>query len=99
MERQKKQFTKEGFLAIQLPPANKIEAQMMGGLAVNRQKHDLTKATLLMDYPKFDVHAGDSAILRGDSGFKAWAREIFIMDGAEFVLCPESDIIGFEQLF
>jgi hypothetical protein len=99
MERQKTQFTKDGYLAIKLPPANKIEAQMMGGLAVNRQRHDLVKAPLVMDYHKFDLSAGDVAILKADSGFKPWAREVYIIDGKEFVLCPETDVLGFEQLF
>jgi hypothetical protein len=98
-KRQVMRFTRDGFLAIKLPPANKVEAQMVGGLAVARQKHDVIKAALAMDYPKCDVQEGDLAILRGDAGFKAWAREVFIIDGHEFVLCPEQDVLGFEQLF
>lgn len=90
-------FTKEGHLAIQLPPANKIEAQMMGGMAINKQKHDLMKVALVMAYPKFAINAGDSIIIRADSGFKSWAREVYVIEGSEFVLCPESDVIGCEQ--
>lgn len=99
LKKQKVRFTKEGYLAIKLPPANKIEAQLVGGMAVNRQKHDVLKAELLMDYPRLDVSAGDIVILKGDSGFKSWARDVLVIDGVEFTLCPESDVIGFEQLF
>lgn len=88
--------TRAGFLAIKLPPANKIEAQVKGGIALTQHKHELLRVELVMDYKPLDIFAGQKVLLRGDAGFQAWAREVLTLNGQEFVLCPEQAVIGYE---
>lgn len=93
--------SKKGTLAIKQPEFKKIEATIKGGLAVISQRVDLIKADLLMDYDIDGVKLRankDKVILRGDSGLHPWAKQVMNIDGVEFVLCPESSVIGFEVI-
>jgi hypothetical protein len=93
-------FSKTGVLAIKQPQFKKIESTMKGGLAVASQRTEMISVPLVMGY-KIDgreLHPGrHEVILRGDSGLAQWSKQIFILNGEEFVLCPESAVIGFVE--
>ena len=92
-------FTKKGELAIIKPEFKKIETEVTGGLARITQRYEMVKAKLVMgyDYNGVQLQAGDSVILRADAGLQSWAKTSFILNGVEFVLCPESSVIAFEK--
>jgi hypothetical protein len=90
-------FSQKGYLAIKQPQFKKIEAAVRGGLAVAAQRTEMISVPLVMSYdlngktisPQFH-----EVILRGDSGLASWAKQIYVFGGEEFVLCPESSVIG-----
>ena len=94
--------SKKGTLAIAQPEFKKIEAEMKGGLAIISQRVRLIETPLIMDY-EFDgklLKASNTLIiLRGDAGAQPWARQIFdLKDAAPFVLCPESQVLGYRVI-
>ena len=92
-------FSRDGHLAVEPPTFAKIEAKLEGGLARVAQRTDVTRVRAVMDYPKWNVHAGDVIILAGDSGLQPWAKLSYEMGSiGKFVLVPEQAIIGVEQL-
>jgi hypothetical protein len=93
----------KGFVAIVPPVLNKADTEHRAGLALNTSRSQVIKADLVMDYllqfasgnPQRVIAGTDKVIIRGDSGAKPWAKQIFNVDGKDFVLCPESEILGF----
>jgi hypothetical protein len=90
-------FSQKGFLAIKQPQFKKIEAAVRGGLAVAAQRTEMISVPLIMSYElngKTINPREHEIILRGDSGLASWAKQIYVFGEAEFVLCPESAVIG-----
>lgn len=91
--------TKKGELAIVQPEFKKVEVEVVGGIARAVARVEIIEAKLVMNY-KLDgepLKPGDGILLRADSGLKAWAKNLFrLSDGTLFVLCPESEVIGFK---
>ena len=92
--------TKKGQLAIKQPEFKKIEANLKGGIAVISQRSMLIELSLVMDYELDGVKllAPDTTILlRADAGLQPWAKQVFSIDGYDesFVLCPESQVLGY----
>lgn len=91
--------TINGHVAIQQPEFKKIEAEIQGGIARITQRIDIIEVPLVMGFMTKDSETyrpGDAALLRGDAGLQPWAKQVFrTSDGVNFVLCPESQIIGF----
>ena len=89
--------TKKGQLAIKQPEFKKIEVAMKGGLAMISQRVALTEAELVMDYEIDGVKLKakeTTIILRGDVGLQPFAKQVLNLGELEFVLCPESQVIG-----
>lgn len=91
--------SKKGELAIAQPVFKKIEARLSGGIATIAQRTEVIAVALLMDY-NLDGHMlianRDKVIVRGDAGLATWAKTLHCYNGVEFVLCPESQVLGFE---
>lgn len=92
--------TRKGTLAIAQPEFKKIEAQMKGGIALISQRMNLIEVPLLMDYEMDGTRlyaANTKILLRADAGLQSWAKQVFSLGegGLEFVLCPESQVIGY----
>ena len=88
-----------GYLAITPPVFTKIEADVSGGIARIQQRVELREENLVFGYKFKDtlVSPGDKVIVRGDAGLKAWAKTVYRLgSGPEFVLCPETDVVGFQ---
>ena len=92
-------LTINGHLAIQQPEFKKIEAEIQGGIARITQRIDVIDVPLVMGFVTKDsrtFNPGDKVLLRGDAGLQPWAKQVFrTSDGQNFVLCPESQVIGF----
>ena len=89
-----------GLVAIEPIAAAKIETDTTGGFATIKQKRNLIASTLVMDYVMGEdvFGAGEArALLKGDSAFSSWAKEVFEHDGVKFVLAPLSAVVGFEE--
>lgn len=93
--------SKKGQLAIKQPEFKGIEQKMDGGLARIAQRTDLLYAELLMGVELDGKQLQPSKeeriyiILRGTAGLPAWARQVYTLDGTEFVLCPENEVVGY----
>ena len=98
----KKYFSKNGYLAVSPPEFKKVEQKIVSGFAMISQRTDVIEVDLIMDY-QLDGNtllAGhDRVILKGDAGLRQWAKEKLYIDGKEFVLCPESEVLGFTYEF
>lgn len=92
--------TRKGTLAIIAPEFKKIETEVVGGIARPTARVETVEAQLVMWYNLDGVWLapGDSVIVRGDAGAQAWSKNPFrLKDGANFVLCPEDQVIGYRQ--
>jgi hypothetical protein len=92
--------TLKGNLAIKQPEFKKIEAQVSGGVAMISQRVNLIEVQLVMDYEVngIKLRGGvDKVILRGDAGVQPWAKQKLALGVHEFVLCPESQVIGYAR--
>ena len=90
-------WARKGFVAIRQPEFKKIETNIRGGIATIAQRSELIAADLVMRYT-FEDSILDPAmhkiLLKGDAGLHPWAKQVYSFNGMEFVLCPESSIIG-----
>ena len=90
--------TINGQVAISPIAAVKLEAEVKGGFATINQKHNLTVADLILDFGGNGsfYKAGDyKVLLKGDSAFTPWAKQVYEHDGVKFVLAPIGSIVGF----
>lgn len=93
--------SKKGLLAIKQPEFSKIEQKLEGGLSRIAQRTDLIYAELLMgaDVDGQSLRPSKEervyVILKGVAGLNPWAKQVYILDGVEFVLCPENDVVGY----
>ena len=91
-------LSKSPTLAIKQPVFLKPVTHIKGGLALISQRTETVAVDLVMDY-KLDsliLEADrDKVIVRGEAGLSAWARKIYCIEGKEYVLCPDNEVIGF----
>ena len=90
-------FARKGFVAIKQPEFKKIETSIRGGIATIAQRSELIAVDVVMVYKLDDyvLHPGQHRVLlRGDAGLHPWAKQVYVYEGMEFVLCPESSVIG-----
>ena len=87
-------------VAIEPVPFSKIESKVEGGIARISQKIDLVKVKLVMGVHITDglnYLSGDYVILRGDAGLQPWNKAVYELDGQKMVVCPISQVMGFER--
>lgn len=91
--------TRRGQLAIKQPEFKKVEVETTGGLARAVARVELIEVELVMSYDLAGVKLspGDKVLLRGDAGANPWAKALFKLQDATFVLCPEDSVIGYRQ--
>jgi hypothetical protein len=87
----------KGQIAICQPVFRKIETELQGGLAINSNRLHLQEVKVVMAYDNNGIHLmpGDRVILPGAAGLQQWAKQKMILGDVEFVLCPESQIMGY----
>lgn len=95
-------FTKKGLIALApIQKFTKIEARVTtGGFATIAQKHEVMEVALRMDYTLDGVLLKanvDTVVLPADSGLQKWAVQKIYLDDIEFILCPESAVIGYRK--
>lgn len=73
-----------------------IRVQVKNGVAVVKQKAELTKLTVIYDYSDSDVtyYSGDEVWVRGDT---VKASEVYEIDGQAFTLVPRELVIAHKR--
>jgi hypothetical protein len=87
-------------VAIEQPVFNKIEAQISNGFAMNSNRVNLIECKVVWRCTLNDsltLEPEDCIILRGDAGLHPWAKQKFIYEGREVVLCPKTEIVGYKK--
>jgi hypothetical protein len=85
-----------GKIAIKPIKSTQIEAKISRGMATVAQRTDTVVSELIMDFGEYE--AGTSTvILKGDAGFSAWNKKVMEYKGQHFVLCPITEVIGWES--
>jgi hypothetical protein len=92
-------FSANGYLAVTPPKLNKIESRVSsGGIAINATRVDLINLSLIFNYSKGELYLTankDSVLVHGDSGARPWAKRVYEWQGKQFVLMPESELVGY----
>lgn len=86
-----------GFVAVTAPSAPQIETQNNSGFITIAQYTQLVKLPVVIDGKCHGqpVVAGEHSVaVRGDSLFQPWSKQKFAIDGINFVLCPETEVIA-----
>jgi hypothetical protein len=93
-------FSLNDRIAIEQPVFTKIEAQITNGFAMNSNRINLIECKVVWKCRINDnllLGPEDTVILRGDAGLYPWAKQKFVHEGKEIVLCPKTDIIGYKK--
>jgi hypothetical protein len=72
-------------------PTTQVAPEKNGGFIVAKQKKDLTGLKVVFGADK--IAAGATVYVRGDLCFDPEAKKIHSVDGKEFVLIPENEIV------
>lgn len=91
--------SKKGYVAIKQPIFKKIETTITGGIARVSMREDVILSEMVMDaqYDGKTYLKGDKILITADAGTKPWAKKAYSLDDMEFVLCPETEILGFKK--
>ncbi|NBP13493.1 hypothetical protein EBU95_03725 [bacterium] len=87
-------------IAIEQPVFNKIETQITNGFAMNSNRVNLVESKVVWNFKLNDnvlLEPGDYVVLKGDAGLHPWAKQKFVYDNKEFVLCSKTDIVGYKK--
>lgn len=69
-------------------PAQHMEKVIKGGFAMVDKKVQLQELAVVFQSADPDVEPGDKVWVRGDAVTQPWAKEVFTVDGREFILVP-----------
>lgn len=83
------------FLPIKPIVATQVDTMLKGGLALTKQKRELSRSVVLIDGIG-GMKKGTTVYLRPDAGFSPWNKEIWHIGDLEFVLAPMDYIVGVE---
>jgi hypothetical protein len=80
-------------------PTISTRVEVKGGLPVIKQKEELTPLTVVFNYTDGGLAfmAGDTVYVRGECCKHQWAREVFELEGKQFVLCPIEFVVAFKR--
>jgi len=73
-------------------PKQNIEKTIKGGIAMIDKKVNLQELTVVLDSDS-GFRPGQKVYVRGDQVVQNWVKEVFTVDGKEFILVPESVIM------
>ncbi len=74
-------------------PAQHMEKVIKGGFAMIDKKVQLQELKVVFNSADPDLEPGDSVWVRGDTVIQNWAKEVFTVDGKEFILVPASMLL------
>lgn len=72
-------------------PKQNVEKKVNRGLVMAEHKISIQELELLFTSESYAK--GQKVYVRGDRVMQPWAKEVFTMDGKEFILVPESEIV------
>lgn len=72
-----------------------ISQVVKGGFALVDKKVQLEELKVVMSFSSKDAHyhEGDSVWVRADQSVQPYAKEVFTVDGKEFILVPQTAIL------
>ncbi len=73
-------------------PKQNIEKVIKGGIAMIDKKVNLQELTVVLASDS-GFYPGQKVFVRGDQVVQNWVKEVFTVDGKEFILVPESAIM------
>jgi hypothetical protein len=73
-------------------PKQSVEKTIKGGIALIDRKVNLQQLTVVLRNGDGSLIPGLKVWVRGDASVQPWAKEVFSLDGEEFILVPESAI-------
>lgn len=94
-------FSKKGELAIKPIHSSKVEIDPGTGFARAKARTKVIYADLMFAYEyngKIFEPGKAKIILPGEASLKPWAKKEYeTLSGESFVICPESDVVGFAE--
>jgi len=93
------------YVAIEPIEFKKVESKVEGGFARIAQKIELTSSFLVFDHSGvspagkptyYEASAKAKVILSGEAGLAAWNKRVYEYKGKKFVLCPLSEVLGWD---
>lgn len=85
------------FIAIEPPVHSKVEAEIVGGIAITAQRINLIKQKVKLAQTALSLVPGDEVIIQADIVLEPWAKRVFNLNGVSFVLIPIDRIIGYSK--
>lgn len=73
-------------------PKQNIEKVIKGGIAMIDKKVNLQELTVVLASDS-GFNPGQKVFVRGDAVVQNWSKEVFTVDGKEFILVPETAIM------
>lgn len=73
-------------------PKQNIEKVIKGGIAMIDKKVNLQELTVVLNSDS-GFFPGQKVFVRGDAVVQNWVKEVFTVEGKEFILVPESAIM------
>jgi hypothetical protein len=73
-------------------PKQNIEKVIKGGIAMIDKKVNLQELTVVLASDS-GFYPGQKVFVRGDQVVQNWVKEVFTVDGKEFILVPETAIM------
>jgi hypothetical protein len=82
-------------------PTNSVEVEETKGFARAKQKSRLTELNVVL-VAQFVIPnsnettwllPGNSIVVRSETNHSQWAKEVFTMDGVEFILVPATSVV------
>ena len=72
-----------------------IKTEVKGGVALISQKQKLTQLTVVFDSDE-GFHQGDKVWVKGECYAHAFAKEVFEIEGKQFILVPVNFVLAKE---
>lgn len=73
-------------------PKQNVEKVIKGGIAMIDKKVNLQELTVVLASDT-GFYPGQKVFVRGDAVVQNWSKEVFTVDGKEFILVPETAIM------
>ncbi len=74
-------------------PAQHMEKVIKGGFAMIDKKVQLQELTVVFRSSEPSMNAGDKVWVRGDTVIQPWAKEVFTVEGKDFILVPANMVL------
>jgi len=85
-------FTNKNLVACTPFPKQSVEKVIKGGIAMIDKKVTLQELSVVFSNLEEGLDFGHKVFIRGDQVVQPWAKEVFTINGKDFILVPVSAI-------